>query len=224
MVVTLVRILIVEDDPQTRATLQDNVASVSDFEVVDAVGSVAEALEALDHPVEVLLVDLGLPDGSGESVIRHAAGLSPAPEIMVVTVFGDEHHVINAIEAGASGYLLKDAHPQAIGEAVRELLNGGSPITPVIARHILKRFNASPAPEPAADATADEPRLTPREQEVLSLVSRGYTNSEIARLLTMSFHTVTSHIKHIYKKLSVRSRSEAIFEASQLGLIDIHKK
>lgn len=223
------RILIVEDDPETRAGLSQHIEANADLSLVDAVGSVAAALDVLNTEnttVDVLLVDLGLPDGSGEDVIRHARNLPTPPEIMVITVFGDERHVISAIEAGASGYLLKDASSESLGDAVRDLLAGGSPITPVIARHILKRFSVDPPKPPSPqqeEVTEDVPHLTPRETEVLGMVARGYTNNEIAELLEMSFHTVTSHIKHIYRKLSVRSRSEAIFEASQLGILDLNR-
>ena len=214
------RVLIVEDNAETRRSIEANVERHPKLAVVGAVGTVAEALEALQTPPDVLLVDLGLPDGSGTDVIRHAATLNPQPEIMVITVFGDERHIVGAIEAGATGYLLKDADSSAIADAILQLVDGGSPITPVIARHMLKRFQTGAADE--RQPVPDAPHLTPRETEVLRLVSRGYSNNEIAELLEMSFHTVTSHVKHIYRKLSVRSRSEAVFEAAQLGIIDIH--
>jgi DNA-binding NarL/FixJ family response regulator len=160
-------------------------------------------------------------------VIKFAASKNTPPEILVITVFGDERHVVSAIEAGAAGYLLKDAHPTAVADAIFQLLEGGSPITPIIARHVLKRFKVGlePAATKGDAAPASEivhkVHLTPRETEVLNLVSRGYSNNEIADLLKMSFHTVTSHIKHIYVKLSVRSRSEAVFEAAQMGILDL---
>jgi DNA-binding NarL/FixJ family response regulator len=212
------RVVIVEDDPQTRAALCAHVAGHAAFEVVAEAGSVRDALRALTRDADVLLVDLGLPDGSGIDVIRAGLARNPNLEILVISVFGDERHVVDAIEAGAAGYLLKDADPTAITSAILDLLAGGSPITPIIARRLLKRFqrNGHSASVPDADA----PSLTARESEVLRLVSRGYTNQEIAALLDVSFHTVTSHVKHIYRKLAVRSRSAAIFEATQLGLID----
>ncbi len=236
------RLMVVEDDAQTRAGLVDSLASHAQFEVVAAPGTVKDALAILADdniaPLDVLLVDLGLPDGSGATVIEAATSQVPPAEVLVITVFGDEKHVISAIEAGAAGYLLKDTAPEGITEAVEQLLAGGSPITPVIARHILKRFQpppaaafdgmASKAPASDADGSADSrnsaaeiPNLTPREIEVLQMVSRGYTNNEIGELLSLSFHTVNSHVKHIYRKLAVRSRSEAVFEASQLGIIDL---
>jgi len=238
----MLKLLIVEDDPQTRQALADCVADRDDMTVLALAASVAEGLAGLAQGPDVVLVDLGLPDGSGEAVIRSAAARTPAPEVMVITVFGDERHVVSAIEAGASGYLLKDSDPATMVAAITDLVAGGSPITPVIARHILTRFKAAPgtaAPESGArrSGTAggpsaeegtpavpdDTPQLTPRETEVLQLVARGYSNNEISSLLELSFHTVTSHIKHIYRKLSVRSRSEAVFEASQLGIIELQR-
>lgn len=221
-------ILIIEDDPETRSGLCQHIEASDALSVAGAGGSVAEGIALLDSaqpPVDVLLVDLGLPDGTGEDVIRHARSLAQPPEIMVITVFGDEQHVVSAIEAGATGYLLKDSSRESLAQSIHDLLNGGSPITPIIARHILRRFGgARSAPAELAEAQdEDTPKLTPRESEVLSMVARGYTNNEIADLLQMSFHTVTSHIKHIYRKLSVRSRSEAIFEASQLGILDLNR-
>lgn len=226
----MTRLMVVEDDVQTRAGLVNSLVSHEGFEVVAATGTVKEAMAALNDeriaPIDVLLVDLGLPDGPGEAVIQAATTRERPAEVLVITVFGDEKHVISAIEAGAAGYLLKDTTPQGVTNAVEQLLAGGSPITPVIARHILKRFQPTPAPAEDAPAMpqqddADLPHLTPREIEVLQMVSRGYTNNEIGELLSLSFHTVHSHVKHIYRKLSVRSRSEAVFEANQLGIIDL---
>lgn len=238
----MLKLLIVEDDPQTRQALADCVADRDDMTVLALAGSVAEGLAGLGQGPDVVLVDLGLPDGSGEAVIRAAAARTPAPEVMVITVFGDERHVVSAIEAGASGYLLKDSDPATMVAAITDLVAGGSPITPVIARHILTRFKAAPgtaasesgarrsgtaggpsAGEGTPAVPDDTPQLTPRETEVLQLVARGYSNNEISGLLELSFHTVTSHIKHIYRKLSVRSRSEAVFEASQLGIIELQR-
>lgn len=218
----MVQVMIVEDDAQTRDALAESVSARAEFHVQSAVGTVAAAMSALDANPDVLLVDLGLPDGSGEEVIRAAVEREKPPEIMVITVFGDVQHVVKAIEAGAAGYLLKDTDTLGVAAAIEELLAGGSPITPVIARHILKRFQGQAA-TPVQQPDSDVPHLTLREVEVLELVARGYTNNEIAELLTMSFHTVTSHIKHIYTKLSVRSRSAAIFEANQLGIIDMRR-
>jgi DNA-binding NarL/FixJ family response regulator len=123
--------------------------------------------------------------------------------------------VVAAIEAGARGYLLKDGSEAEIAEAILELKAGGSPISPQIARHLLRRFQEpDPAPQTA-------PSLTDREREILDLVVRGFTFSEIAKGLDISTHTVTTHVRHIYRKLEVRSRGEAVYEALSLGLVKL---
>ena len=161
-----------------------------------------------------MLVDLGLPDKSGIDVIRHAAKVSPQCESMVVTVFGDEAHVLASIEAGATGYLLKDASADQFLASIRELVAGGSPISPVIARGLLRRFMPNPV------VPNNESNLSEREREILKLVAKGFNFGEIGQLLTISPHTVTSHIKKIYRKMAVHSRGEAVYEAQRMGLLD----
>ncbi len=140
---------------------------------------------------------------------------------MVITVFGDERHVVRALEAGATGYILKDAMTDSICTSIMQLVDGGSPISAPIARHLLSRFHD--ATRIAAREGVDLPQLTGREKDVLSQLARGFSFSEISGILSISPHTVASHIKHIYRKLAVHSRSEAVYEALQLGLINIDK-
>jgi DNA-binding NarL/FixJ family response regulator len=213
------RILIVEDDEPTRERLVRALAAHADeLELAAAVGTCREALLALrrDAP-EVMLVDLALPDGNGIELIRAARALSSDILSMVVTVFGDEKSVLGAIEAGARGYLLKDAAAEGVGTAILQLLAGGSPITPAIAQHLILRFQES-AP---VEARAPGPVLSQREHEVLELVVKGFTFSEIAGLLGLSPHTVGTFVRRIYRKLEVRSRGEAVFEALQLGIVKL---
>lgn len=214
------RVLVIEDDAPTRERLADIIRAAEGLELAASVGDCAQARAALaaQPAPQVLLVDLGLPDGSGVDLIRESRALDPPPEAMVISVFGDERHVLSAIEAGASGYLLKDSTAEAIGASIHQLLDGGSPISPGIARHLLKRFQQPVAPQPDNE---DVPALTPRELEVLLLVTKGFAYAEIASTLGVSVHTVTSHIKHIYRKLEVRSRGEAVFEALQRGLLKV---
>jgi DNA-binding NarL/FixJ family response regulator len=209
------RVLIVEDDPAFRQRFADIVSGGATLELVAAVGTRAEGLAALRRPsLDVLLCDLGLPDGDGADVVREARRLHPRLDAMVVTVFGDEPHVMRSLEAGATGYLLKDSLPEDFLATIALLRSGGSPIHPTIARRLLMRFTDVSRRTPVSEV-----ELTAREREVLRLVSRGYRTPEIATLLAISAHTVSSHIKNIYGKLEVTSRGEAVYEASRLRLI-----
>jgi DNA-binding NarL/FixJ family response regulator len=211
-----VNVFVVEDDALTRESLRSRIEAHPKLRVGAAVGSAADGLAALAvaRP-DVLLSDLGLPDGSGIDVIRGALRLYPGLPIMVITVFGNEQRVVGAIQAGASGYLLKDDPTHEIGMAIELLLAGGSPISPAIARHLIRHFQTPAAP---AETPGREP-LSARELEVLNLASKGFSYAEIAQLLGLSTNTIASYTKHIYVKLAVGSRSEAIYEASRLGLL-----
>jgi len=218
-------VLLVEDDAPTRAYLARAITAHPQLDLLAARGTVREACDALSESApDVLLTDLGLPDGSGIDLIRHARRATPKSQIMVVTVFGDEKNVISSIEAGASGYLLKDGTSEAIGAAVMELLGGGSPMSAPIARRLLERFRATAAAgsatvDPGARGRRERSVLTERETEILRLIAKGFSFPEIASLLSISAHTVTSHVRHIYEKLEVNSRGEAVYEAVQQGLI-----
>ena len=211
-------VMVVEDDPAFLKRFCGIIASAPDLELFAAVSDCASARQALHSAApDVLLADLGLPDGSGIDIIREASRRFPATDTVVITVFGDEEHVLAAIEAGATGYILKDSIPEKFVGLIQELRAGGSPISPVIARQLLKRFKA-PADAPDARA-AEDAGLSARESEVLSLIAKGFNFGEIARLLGVSKHTVTTHVKKIYQKLAVHSRGEAVYEAGKMGLI-----
>jgi DNA-binding NarL/FixJ family response regulator len=185
--------------------------------VVCSAKNCAVANQFLDqHSLDVLLVDLELPDGSGLSLIKKTTLLYPSADVMVITVFGDESNVFKALENGASGYLLKDSLPEDFMGVVRLLRAGGAPINPIIARQIVKRFQ-SPCAIAASPNGAS--KLTEREIEILNLIARGFSTSEVAALLVLSAHTVVAHIKKVYRKLRVNSRSEALFEANLLGVL-----
>jgi len=217
---TRLSVLLVEDDTNTRTMLEKAVNGNVRLHVTAAVGTVEAACNELDRDQpDVLLVDLGLPDGDGTDLIREIYRRGYSTDVMVITVFGDEHHVVRAVEAGATGYILKDELTDNISASIMQLVEGGSPISAPIARHLLNRFLDSA--RIAARDGIDLPKLTKREQEVLSQLARGFSFPEIAGILSISPHTVASHVKHIYRKLAVRSRSEAVYEALQLGLIEI---
>jgi DNA-binding NarL/FixJ family response regulator len=216
-------VMLVEDDSTFLHRFCKIVVTDPAFELFAAVGNLASARQALlSKAPDVLITDLGLPDGNGIELIRETAQRYPATDIMVVTVFGDEKHVLASIEAGATGYLLKGSLPDEFVSQIKQLVAGGSPISPQIARQLLKRFSASaPAAAPlvAAPPTDAENGLSPRESEVLSYIAKGFSFGEIAKLLAVSPHTITAHVKKIYQKLAVHSRGEAVYEASKMGLI-----
>lgn len=210
-------VFVLEDNPGTRRQLASAVGEDGRLALAGEAGSLAEALAWWEAGgrAAAALVDLGLPDGNGIEFIRRTTAGPEAPAVLVITAFGDEKNVVNAIEAGAMGYLLKERGPAHVTDSIVTVLEGGSPVSPSIARHLLKRFR-EPVPDKAAGVV-----LTEREEDVLRLVVKGYSYKEIADGLGLSVHTVTSHIQHIYRKLSVRSRGEAVFEAIQMGLVDI---
>jgi DNA-binding NarL/FixJ family response regulator len=228
------RVLIVEDDPQMREFFAASVLRAPELRLECAVTSVTEAKAWLDHAaygVDVLLTDLGLPDGSGLEVIRYARQRHPECEALVISMFGDEDNVLASIEAGALGYIHKDAAPDDIANTILEMKAGASPISPMIARRVLSKYrsmqvNSAPAPLfPAQEAIkteafeAEKGLLTRREQEVLELIARGFSYTEIAELKGLSVHTVQSHIKSLYGKLEVHSKMEAVAEATRMGLL-----
>lgn len=227
-------VLIVEDDPQMRGFFAASVLGCSELVLAASVGTLTEARAWLDdpaHPVDVLLTDLGLPDGSGLDVIRHAVRLRPLCEPLVISMFGDDENVLASIEAGAVGYLHKDSTPADIAQTILDMKVGASPISPMIARRVLAKYRvlqaSAVAPVPAASAASgsraapavDRSLLSVREQEVLELFARGFSYAEIARLQRLSVHTVRTHVKNLYSKLAVHSKNEAVFEATHLGLL-----
>jgi len=234
------RVLVVEDDPQMREFFAASVSRCAELQLAASVGTVAEAKAWLDNnasTVDVLLTDLGLPDGSGLEVIRHATRLNPACEPLVISMFGDEDNVLASIEAGALGYIHKDSTPDDIAQTILDMRAGASPISPMIARRVLSKYRSDQANravtpveqasiaiknEATWGAVAQPGLLSPREQEVLALIARGFSYLEIARLQRLSVHTVQTHIKNLYAKLSVHSKSEAVFEATRMGLLSRH--
>ena len=229
-------VLIVEDEPEFLQRFTEAVLADPELSLVAGVTTGRAGLAMLDaQPPDVMLVDLGLPDISGIELIRHAARHLPNCDVLVVTMFADDVHVLGSIEAGATGYLLKDAQATRIAAAIHEVRAGGSPISPSIARKVLAAFRvaaperpaaaaappaASPAPATASAAAAAEPSpLSERETEILRLVAKGFSFDAVGELLAISPHTVVTHVKKIYRKLAVHSRGEAVYEASQMGLL-----
>ncbi|MBT9493518.1 MAG: response regulator transcription factor [Paucibacter sp.] len=220
-------VLVVEDQARFREAFARSLASVPDIKLLGMAHDLPQGRQMFDAcPPDILLLDLDLPGGSGIELIRHAAQTCPACEVMVITVFGDEQHVLASFEAGACGYLLKDSLALDLPAQLRALRCGGSPISPVIARRLLSRF-APAAHSPSARRPAvaggaglsDENAVALSEQEsrVLNLAAKGFTFDEIAGFMAVSPHTVMTYVKRVYRKLHVRSKVEAIYEARRLG-------
>lgn len=219
-------VLIVEDEPAFLRRFADSVLAEPGFVLCGAVSTVVAACALLDAtPVDVVLIDLELPDGHGSQVIRRAVARHPQCDVIVVTMFGDDANVTDCIAAGATGYLLKDALPQQLVAAIKEVREGGSPISPAIARRILQRMRTAGAPIPPGPALQSQLKppatslLSERETEILRLTAKGLSFKDVGEVLEISAHTVNTHVKRIYQKLAVHSRSEAVYEAGQLGLL-----
>lgn len=212
------RIVLVEDDEPIRRRLAAILVGWPSAELVAECGTLAEALSAVrSRELDLLITDLKLPDGNGIEAIGLLRQTRPAAEAMVISVMTDERIVLDAIEAGAAGYLLKDADGIDLIEAITDVMEGRSPISSRIARVLVRRL--SERGEPAAEPMPDRPHLTPREMDILWGVAKGFTYAELAEQLAMSRQTVPVHIRNIYRKLQASNRSEAVFEATRLGLI-----
>lgn len=216
-----VGVLIVEDDEVTRTSLSLAVEADPALRLLGAVDGVESALRWLaTRSPDVLVTDLGLPDGDGIEIIHACRHLHPKADIMVVTMSSDESNVLACIEAGASGYMLKDQGAMNIAPAVLDIRAGGAPMSPGIARMVLARVRVGTK---AVVSVPVETRavLTKREAAILDRIARGDSYGEVAGLLSVSIGTIQSHIKNIYGKLAVHSRGEAVFEAHRRGLLTL---
>jgi DNA-binding NarL/FixJ family response regulator len=223
-----IRVFIVEDQTRILKTQLKLLEGCAELEIVGTALSGESALEQLpaSRP-DVLLLDLGLPRMSGIDVTRHVKAHHPRVEILIFTIFDEEDRVLEAVKAGASGYLLKGTPADKIVEAIKEVRAGGSVIQPSLARRLLRHFRVEP--DAAASAAPSPPfrdeeplrPLSDREREILQLIAKGVSNSEAARLLTLSKATIRTHLEHIYRKLEVTNRVEAVTEGIRKGLISV---
>ena len=222
----IIRVMLVDDDDRIQQALRLAIETHPELNLVGQAYTLKDAMAVVEElQPEVVLVDLGLPDGSGLELIAHIHQHMPGCESMVLTVFGDESHVISSIEAGATGYLTKDTRTADILDRLKQLRAGGSPISPVIARRLLNRFRGVATPDQLPTSkTAVNQEFTPlseREQQVLEMVAKGFMQAEIADILGVSINTISTYIKRIYKKLAVNSRTSAVHRANALGLINL---
>jgi DNA-binding NarL/FixJ family response regulator len=210
-------VVLLEDDKDTRTYFEECVRGHPQLQLSASFATLAAARAWFaSGTADVVLTDLALPDGHGLTLIRELHANQPACDILVVSVFGDEESVLACVEAGAVGYIHKDSTPADVAQVIVDVRRGASPISPMIARKLLERLRVKAVPSAPAKPTL----LSPRESEVLELIARGYAYAEIARLQGVTIHTIQSHIKNLYAKLAVHSRSEAVFEATRLGLLD----
>ncbi|RYG13804.1 MAG: response regulator transcription factor [Burkholderiales bacterium] len=217
-------IYLIEDDTTVRDFVMRTLESRPEWKLVGYSGSLTHArAHAANAAASVYLVDLGLPDGRGEDILKALSKSNPGSELLVFTVFGDETRLIGAIEAGATGYVLKGCTPEELVSAIEQIQEGGAPISSLLARLLLKRLRSvqdSLPPILASDlGSTTDVILSERETDVLKLVAQGYVNKEIARKLDISGHTVGSHIKNLYRKLAVHTRVQVVRIAQERGLV-----
>jgi DNA-binding NarL/FixJ family response regulator len=207
-------LIIVEDDADILQRLSAMIKSHGAFDLLAEVSTLAEGLAALKrYKPDILLADIGLPDGSGIDLIKAITRFHLDCEAMVISGFQDEYIVFDALAAGAKAYILKHDESNKITDAILMMMEGGAPISPVIARLMLQRFQQPIIQEKVPEV------LTERQIKILKLVSQGFSSKEISEKLDIKYYTVTTHIKNIYTKLQVNSRTEALYEAVKLGLL-----
>jgi len=203
----MIKVGIVEDNKTLREGFETLINRTPEMQCICACGTVGDAVKQIPPAQpDVVLMDIQLPDGTGIDCTAKIKEQLPDVQIIVVTVYADSDWIFQALQAGASGYLLKRATPARIIEAIREAQEGGVPMTPEIARKVIGQFQA---PVKAAEEVES---LTPRETEVLQFIMHGLANKEIADRMSISVNSVKWHLRHIYEKLHVRSRVEAVLK------------
>jgi DNA-binding NarL/FixJ family response regulator len=206
-----IRVTIIEDHDDFREGLFHLLKTTEGFQCVGRYSSVEEAMKRMPEP-DVVLLDIGLPGKTGIEAIPEIKARHPRTQVLMMTVFDDEAHIFDAIQAGADGYLLKKTPPARLLHAIEDAAAGGMPMTPFVARQAIDLFRRH-APSPREDFS-----LTDRENEILQLLVQGLNYMMIAEKLFISLDTVRNHIRHIYEKLQVHSKAEAVAKAIRQGL------
>lgn len=218
-----VPVLIVEDEGLIQERLRNILAELGyDNDGLIFAKNLKEAFLHIEQQhISLALVDLGLPDGNGIELIEKLRAQDSSALILVISAWSTQESLFSAIKAGATGYVLKERDDAEVLLSIRSILRGGAPIDPFIAQEILKQISASviTAAKDGKSLDSDVALLTNRETEILDLVAQGMSNKEIAEQLFVSKYTVESHIKHIYRKLSVTKRTKAVSTARSLGIL-----
>ena len=212
-----IKIAIVEDDVRVRGSLARLVDSAEGFCCVSQHPSAENALtELVITRPDVVLMDINLPGLNGVECVRRLKPILPATQVVMLTVYENTNIIFNALAAGASGYLLKKSSPEQLIEAIRDVYNGGSPMTSHIARKVVASF------QQVTNPVHEYEKLSLREQEVLDALAKGYLYREIAERLKISYATVHTHVRHIYEKLHVCTRTEAVTKHfQQIGGLNV---
>lgn len=210
------QVLIVEPDEIRMRHYMLELMQDSAFHLAATAPSKRRAMPLIDRtPVDLAVVNARLPDGCGAEITRAVLKKNPDAHILIATDVSEENTVMQSVEAGADGYILVTDDAPRIADSLKVMAAGGSPVSPLIARSVLRALHSrnTAAPAPASDI------LSRRELDIMGLLAKGLTLTAIAEILSISEHTVTTHVKKIYKKLNVHSRGEAVYEARQLHLI-----
>jgi DNA-binding NarL/FixJ family response regulator len=210
-------ILVVEDHTDQRKWWVEHLDEIFPESLVSDVETIAEARELLERGQFTLaILDINLPDGSGIDLLREISLKSPDTYSVICSIYDDEKHIFAALRSGARGYLLKDQPRDQQLKQLKEIIHGQPPLSPGVARRILEYFSSEISPNIDDDVV----HLSNREKEVLTLIAKGYSRPEVAKLLSLTLNTVSGYTKAIYQKLNITSRAEAVIEALKLGLID----
>lgn len=212
-----IRIWLIEDNDAFRRTVARAINQLDGMTCNRGFGSFEESQKALRNgPPDVLLLDVGLPGINGIEALSHIQKLAPETRVVILTVFDDPEKIFHAICAGASGYLLKTAKIEEIAAAIRQVMEGGAPMTPKVAKKVIDLFGRMGK---ARHQATDDYDLTPREKDILELMVEGLIKKEIADRLDISVHTVSTHLRSVYEKLHVNTNTGAVAKAIREGLI-----